>query len=156
MPVTDPIADMLTRIRNANAVSNDEAGIPSSRMKVGIAKILREEGFIKHYKVSRPRGKGQPKKPAGGGARREREKAPPKGRHSEIRVFLKYGPKQEHVIHGLERISKPGLRRYVKHNEIPYIQGGLGISILSTSKGLLTGKECRRRKIGGELLCTVW
>ncbi len=155
MPVTDPIADMLTRIRNANANLSDEVAVPTSRMKVGLAKILREEGFIKHYKVSRVR----PKKPAvkkSGMSGVKRDNKSSQDKRSEIRIFLKFGPKQEQVIHGLRRISKPGLRQYVKHYDIPLVQGGLGITILSTSKGLMSGKSCRREKVGGELLCEIW
>ena len=151
MPVTDPIADMLTRIRNANAVRADEVIVPASRLKVGVAKLLREEGFIKHYKVSRVRPKGQKK-----GQRRERDKGSPLEKQSEIRVFLKYGPKDEKVISGLKRISRPGLRHYVRSGEIARVNGGLGISIVSTSQGLLTGRQCNKRNIGGELLCTIW
>lgn len=149
MPVSDPIADMLTRIRNANRVNKEEVVIPASRMKVGIAKILREEGFIKHYKVVRTNKKGR--KPQGG-----RDKGSPLDGQSEIRIFLKYGPKQEKVIMGIERLSSPSLRRYVRSTDIPYIQGGLGITIVSTSGGLMTGKQCRKKKVGGELLCAVW
>jgi small subunit ribosomal protein S8 len=152
MPVTDPIADMLTRIRNANAVSAEEVTVPASRLKVGIAKILREEGFIKHYKVGRVRKKNQKKAP-----RRDNEKkGSPLEKQSEIRIFLKYGPKEEKVIMGLKRLSRPGLRRYVKADGVPRIQGGLGIAILSTSQGLLSSHQCRKRKTGGELLCAIW
>lgn len=151
MPVTDPIADMLTRIRNANAVGADEVVVPASRMKVGIAKILREEGFIKHYKVSRVRRKG-----AKGRVRREREKGNPLEKQSEIRVFLKYGPKSEKLIHGLRRVSRPSLRRYVRAGDLPRVEGGLGIAILSTSQGLMSNRQCYKNGIGGELLCTVW
>ena len=149
MPVTDPIADMLTRIRNANAVAADEVIVPASRIKVGIAKILREEGFIKHYKVSRVRRKGENR------GRRDREKGSPLEKQSEIRVFLKYGPKAEKVIHGLKRVSRPSLRRYVRSTDLPRVEGGLGIAIVSTSHGLLSGRQYYKRKIGGELLCTV-
>jgi len=152
MPVNDPIADMLTRIRNANATSAEEVAVPASRIQVGIAKILREEGFIKHYKVVRVYNKNGKQKP-----RRDRhEKGNPLEKQSEIRIFLKYGPRREKVIRGLRRISKPGLRRYVGATEIPTIEGGLGATILSTSRGLLTGKQCRKRNIGGELLCAIW
>ena len=152
MPVTDPIADMLTRIRNASSVLSEEAVIPASRLKVGIAKILREEGFIKHYKVTRVRPKGQKKH-----LRRERhEKGNPLEKQSEIHIYLKYGPRQEKVINGLKRISRPGLRRYVGAQGIPEIEGGLGITILSTSRGLLTGRQCHKRNIGGEILCAIW
>ena len=152
MPATDPIADMLTRIRNANRIGAEEVGVPASRMKVGIAKILREEGFIKHYKVVRVQKKGKKKPPQPA----RKEKGSPLEGQSEIRVFLKYGPSLERVIHGLQRVSSPGLRRYVATTEIPNVEGGLGITILSTSKGLLTGKQARKRHLGGEMLCTVW
>ncbi|HNY26214.1 MAG TPA: 30S ribosomal protein S8 [Candidatus Sumerlaeota bacterium] len=150
MSVTDPIADMLTRIRNANAVQADEVSVPASRLKVGLAKILREEGFIKHYKVARVRRKGQLKR------RREREKGSPLEKQSEIRIFLKYGIKGERVLNGLRRVSRPGLRQYVSTAEIPRIEGGLGICILSTSQGLLSDRQAKKRNIGGELLCTIW
>ncbi|MBN1868262.1 30S ribosomal protein S8 [Candidatus Sumerlaeota bacterium] len=154
MPVTDPIADMLTRIRNACAVGSDEVAVPTSRVKVGIAKILREEGFIKHYKIGQVRRKA-PKKPGA-----KREVAPDKGKtgfkRTEIRIFLKYGPRHEKVINGVRRMSSPGRRVYVKSSEIPLVDGGLGITILSTSRGLLTGEQCRKRKLGGEVICSVW
>lgn len=153
MPVTDPIADMLTRIRNANSAGQDEVAVPASRLKVGLAKILREEGFIKHYKVTRVRPKNQAKKAV---QAREREKGNPLEKQSEIRIFLKYGPKQERVIHGLRRLSRPGLRRYVGATEIPRIEGGLGIAVVSTSLGLLSDRQCSKRGVGGELLCSVW
>ena len=132
MTHTDPIADMLTRIRNANSVAKDHVDIPNSKMKVAIARILKDEGFIKYYKVMRI------------------------DKQGTIRVFLKYGANREKVLNGLERISKPGIRRYVKSDEIPRVRGGLGITILSTSHGILTGQDCRRQKLGGEILCTVW
>lgn len=151
MPIIDPIADILTRIRNANRIGQDEVAVPASRIKVGIAKILREEGFIKHYKVVRVQKPGKKK-----AAPVRREKGSPLEGQSEIRIFLKYGPKQERIIRGLTRVSCAGLRRYVGVDGIPSVEGGLGISIVSTSKGLLTGKQCRKRNIGGELICTVW
>lgn len=153
MSVSDPIADMLTRIRNANQSGAEEVEVPASRLKVGIAKILREEGFIKHYKIVRVAGKDAKKK---GKEPRQQEKGSPLEKQSVIRVYLKYGAKQEKVISGLKRISSPGLRRYVSSDEIPVIEGGLGITILSTSRGLLTGSQCRKRNVGGELLCAVW
>ncbi len=152
MPVTDPIADMLTRIRNSNAVGAEEVSIPASRMKVGLAKILREEGFIKHYKVSRVRKKNAKGQKKSG----DQEKSNPLEQQSEIRIFLKYGPNEEKVIQGLKRLSKPSLRRYVRSGEIPRIEGGLGISIVSTSQGLKTDKQCRQQNIGGEILCAIW
>ncbi len=132
MTHTDPIADMLTRIRNANMVRMDHVDIPASKMKVALARILKEEGFIKYYKTMKSHKKGM------------------------IRVFMKYGPDKTPVINGLERVSKPGIRTYVGVEEIPRVRGGMGISILSTSKGIMTGNECRRNHIGGELLCYVW
>ncbi len=133
MPVTDPIADMLTRIRNANMAGHEEVEVPYSRVKWEIARILRDEGYIKGLTWN-PKGK----------------KKPP------IRIFLKYGPNKERVIQGLERISKPGIRKYAGAREIPKTLGGLGITIVSTSQGILTDRECRRRNIGGEVLCAVW
>lgn len=129
---SDPIADMLTRIRNANTAGLDHVDIPSSKMKVALARILKDEGFIKYYKVVRNTKQGT------------------------IRVFLKFGPNKERTLGGLQRVSRPGLRNYMKSGEIPHVRGGLGITILSTSQGILTGRECRQRKIGGEVLCAVW
>jgi small subunit ribosomal protein S8 len=156
MPVIDPIADMLTRVRNANSQGAEEVEVPASRIKVGIAKILREEGFIKHYKIVRVAGKDSKKKGAAAPKADRQDKGGPLEKQSVIRIYLKYGPKQERVISGLRRISKPGLRRYVSSEEIPVIEGGLGITIVSTSRGLLTGAQARKRSIGGELLCSIW
>ncbi len=132
MSHTDPIADMLTRIRNANTVRKDHVDIPTSKMKVAIARILKEEGFVKYYKTMRSTKQGM------------------------IRIFMKYGPNREPVINGLQRVSKPGIRRYVGVTQIPRVRGGMGIAIISTSQGILTGAECRRKNIGGEILCEVW
>ncbi len=132
MTVSDPIADMLTRIRNAIMARHDSVLIPASRMKLGIAKIIKEEGFINDYEVLR----GKP--------------------HRAIKIYLKYDDKNQSVLFGLERISKPGLRMYVQRKEIPRVYGGLGIAILSTSKGVMTGQQAWRQGIGGELLCCVW
>ena len=132
MTVSDPIADMLTRIRNAIMVRHDSVLIPASRMKLAIAKILKEEGFISDYEVL----KGKP--------------------HRVIKIHLKYNDKNQPVLSGLERVSKPGLRVYVERKEIPRVYGGLGIAILSTSKGVMTGQQAWRQGIGGELLCYVW
>jgi small subunit ribosomal protein S8 len=129
--VNDPIADMLTRIRNAVMARHDTVLIPASKMKLSIAKILKEEGFISDYTVLR----GKPQR--------------------MIKITLKYIDGQPAVM-GLERVSKPGLRVYVGRGEIPRVYGGLGIAILSTSKGVMTGQEAWRRKLGGELLCYVW
>ena len=132
MSVSDPIADMLTRIRNAILVRHDAVVVPSSRMKLAIAKILKEEGFIADYEVL-------------------------KGKtHRAIKLHLKYDEKNQPIISGLERVSKPGLRVYVGQKEIPRVYGGLGVAILSTAKGIMTGQQAWRRKIGGELLCYVW
>jgi len=132
MTQSDPVADMLTRVRNANLVYKDHVDVPNSKMKVALARILKDEGFIKYYKVMR------------------------NNKQGTIRIFLKYGPNRERVINGLERVSKPGIRRYVKSEDIPRVRGGLGIVVVSTSKGILTGRECRRDNVGGEILCTVW
>lgn len=131
MTVTDPIADMLTRIRNAIMARHDTVLIPASKMKISIARILKDEGFISDYTVLR----GKPQR--------------------MIKVSLKYIDGQPSIV-GLERVSKPGLRLYVGRNEIPRVYGGLGITILSTSKGVMTGQEAWRRNFGGELLCYVW
>lgn len=133
MSVTDPIADMLTRIRNANRARKDEVEIPYSRVKWELAKILKEEGYIKACFWN---SKGKKKAP--------------------IKVYLRYGPNQERVIHGLQRVSRPGIRRYAAVESIPRVLGGMGIAIVSTSRGVLTDRQCRIKKVGGELLCTVW
>jgi len=130
--VSDPIADMLTRIRNAVMVRHDSVLVPSSRMKLSIAKVLKEEGFIGSYEVIR----GKP--------------------HRTIKIYLKYSDKNQPVLSGLERVSKPGLRVYAGRNEIPRVSGGLGVAILSTSKGVTTGQRAWRQGLGGELLCYVW
>lgn len=132
MTVSDPIADMLTRIRNAVMVRHDSVLVPSSRMKLSIARILREEGFIKNYEVLRV-------KP-----------------QRIIKIELKYDDSSRPLISGLERVSKPGLRVYVGRNEVPRVRGGLGVAIVSTSKGVVTGHRAWRQGIGGELLCYVW
>lgn len=129
---TDPIADMLTRIRNANLMYQDHVDVPNSKMKAAIAKILKDEGFIKYYKVMRTNKQGT------------------------IRVFLKYGANRERVISGLDRVSKPGIRRYAGSEDIPRVRGGLGIVIMSTPAGILTGNEARKQNVGGEILCTVY
>ncbi len=129
--MTDPIADMLTRIRNAIMVRHDSVTVPASKLKLGIAKILKEEGFIADYEIV----KGKP--------------------HREIKVQLRYIDNKP-AISGLKRISKPGLRLYVQKKEIPRVYGGLGIAILSTSQGLKTGQQAWRQGSGGELLCYVW
>ena len=132
MVVTDAIADMLTRIRNANQLRYQEVLIPSSKMKIEIAKILKDEGFIEDYKVSKDDVQGT------------------------IVLTLKYGPNKERVITGLKRISKPGLRVYAKNEDIPKVLNGLGIAIISTSKGLMTDKVARQNNLGGEVLVYIW
>lgn len=130
--VTDPIADMLTRIRNAILARHDFTLVPSSRMKLSVAKILREEGFIRDYEVL----KGKPQR--------------------VIKLYFKYTEKKEPVLTGLKRVSKPGLRVYVQRKEIPRVYGGLGIAVLSTPKGVMTGQQAWRQGVGGELLCYIW
>ncbi len=130
--ITDPIADMLTRIRNAILARHDSVLVPSSRMKLAIARILKEEGFIKDYEVL----KGKPQR--------------------IIKIQLKYMDKKEPVLTGLQRVSKPGLRVYVQRAEIPRVYGGLVIAILSTAQGVMTGQQAWRQNAGGELICYVW
>ena len=132
MTISDPIADMLTRIRNAIMARHDFVLIPMSRMKLSITRILKEEGFISDYEVLR----GKP--------------------YRVIKLHLKYSDKKQPVLSGLERVSKPGLRVYVQRPEIPRIYGGIGIAIVSTPKGVMTGQQARRRGLGGELLCSIW
>jgi len=132
MSMTDPIADLLTRIRNALMAGHEQVTIPSSRMKREIARILRDEGFIRDF-------------------RHEDD-----GRQGRLHLQLKYGPNGERVISGLERVSRPGRRVYIGCQEIPEVLGGMGITILSTSKGVLDGQTARRLNVGGEWLCNVW
>ncbi|CAM3494760.1 30S ribosomal protein S8 [Paenibacillus lupini] len=132
MVMSDPIADMLTRIRNANVVRHETVELPASKVKKQIAEILKREGFIRDAEYIEDNKQGM------------------------IRIFLKYGPNQERVITGLKRISKPGLRVYTKSTEVPRVLGGLGIAIISTSKGIMTDKEARQGKAGGEVVCYVW
>jgi small subunit ribosomal protein S8 len=132
MPVNDPVGDMLTRIRNASRARHDKVVIPTSKLKVAIAKVLKEQGYIADYT--------------------EHDLQP----QGEITLQLKYGPDKSPVINGIRRISKPGLRRYVPVREIRPVLGGLGISILSTSQGILSDADARKMKLGGELICTVY
>ncbi len=132
MTVTDPISDMLTRIRNALMAKHDQVLVPSSRLKLSVARILKEEGFITDYEVVR----GKPER--------------------VIKIHLKYDDHNKPVISGLKRVSKPGLRVYVHGKEIPRVYGGLGIAIVSTSRGVKTGSQAYHQGIGGELLCYVW
>ena len=132
MQLTDPIADMLTRIRNANSARHETVDIPASNMKKAIAEILNEEGYIKGYQIIDDEKQGT------------------------IRIALKYGANKERVLSGLIRISKPGLRVYAGHNEIPRVLKGLGIAIVSTSKGIMTDKKAREMHVGGEVLAFIW
>jgi small subunit ribosomal protein S8 len=132
MSMTDPIADMLTRIRNANMVKLQKTDIPSSNLKVSVANVLRSEGFIKNYKVIADEKQGI------------------------LRIYLKYFDEKEAVFTEIKRISKPGSRVYVKSDKVPKVKSGLGLAILSTSKGVLSDKSAREAGVGGELLCTIW
>ena len=132
MTMTDPIADMLTRIRNANTAGHESVEIPASRMKKAIAQILLDEGFIGGFEVEDD------------------------NKQSVIKVQMKYGAGKEQVINGIKKISKPGLKVYAKANEVPSVLGGLGIAVISTSKGIISDKEARRQGVGGEVICYVW
>ena len=132
MQITDPIADMLTRIRNANSAKHETVDVPASNMKKAIAEILNNEGYIKSYQIIED------------------------GKQGVIRIALKYGNNKEKVISGLKRVSKPGLRIYAGAEELPRVLKGLGIAIISTSKGVLSDKEARKQNIGGEVLAFVW
>ena len=132
MTMTDPIADMLTRIRNANVVKHETVDVPASNMKKELSRILLEEGFIRGYDVIED------------------------GKQGIIRIQLKYGQAGERVISGLKRISKPGMRVYAAKDEVPKVLNGLGISIISTSKGILTDRQARKENVGGEVICYVW
>lgn len=132
MVMTDPIADMLTRIRNANMVYHETVDVPASNLKKELARILKEEGFIRDYRVIDD------------------------GKQGVIRLYLKYGANRERVIQGLKRISRPGRRVYAGRDQIPRVLGGLGIAVLSTSKGVMTDKQARKLGVGGEVLCYVW
>jgi small subunit ribosomal protein S8 len=132
MSMTDPIADMLTRIRNANQALLEKVDIPASRFKVEVAKVLKAEGFIRAYKLIDDNKQGI------------------------LRIYLKFGPGNERVILGLRRVSRPGLRVYRKATRIPTVMSGMGVVILSTPQGLMTGKAARQRSLGGEVLCYVW
>jgi small subunit ribosomal protein S8 len=132
MTMTDPIADMLTRIRNANTVGHKTVEIPASKMKKAIAEILKEEGYIEDFEVIED------------------------DKQGIIKVTMKYGANKEKVISGIKKISKPGLKVYAKANEVPKVLGGLGIAIISTSKGIVSDKEARKLGVGGEVICYVW
>lgn len=132
MAVTDPIADLLTRIRNANSANHDQVEVPASRLLLEIIKILQSEGYIKSYELVKDKAQ------------------------NKVKISLKYGPHREKVITQLQRISKPGLRVYTKRGDIPRVLGGLGIAIISTSRGVITDREARKLHVGGEVLCYVW
>ena len=132
MTMSDPLADMLTRIRNANIAKHSKVDIPASKMKVSLAKILKSEGYIRNYKLLKEQG------------------------HGILRIYVKYAEANDGVITGLHRISRPGRRVYVKKRDIPFVLNGMGIAVLSTSKGILTDREARRENVGGELLCSIW
>lgn len=132
MSMTDPVADMLTRVRNANMVGHERVEIPASKLKMEITRTLHEEGYIRNYRWIDDNKQGI------------------------LRIYLKYGEDKEKVITGLKRISKPGRRVYVKADQLPNVYGNLGIAILSTSQGIKTASECRKSGIGGEVLCHIW
>jgi small subunit ribosomal protein S8 len=132
MGMTDPIADLLTRIRNASAVRHEKVAVPASNLKLRIVNLLREEGFIRNFKIVK------------------------ESPQDQIVIFLKYTPENSPVITGIERISKPGKRTYVKESGLPSVRSGLGIAILSTSRGVMTDRQARALKVGGEHICSVW
>jgi small subunit ribosomal protein S8 len=133
MGMTDPLADMLARLRNANKAKHEKVDVPASNLKAHVARLLKDEGYIKNFKVIKDNKQGT------------------------LRIYLKYeGETKKQIISGLKIVSRPGLRRYVPRNSIPLVLRGLGLSILSTSKGVITDKEARKLNVGGELLCSVW
>lgn len=132
MTVTDPVADLLTRIRNANSAKHDFVEVPASKLNMEIVKILQGEGFIKNFEQLRDR------------------------KFPTVKIALKYGPKQEMILSNLKRVSKPGLRVYAKRDRVPRVLRGLGVAIISTSRGVMTDREARKMGIGGEVLCYVW
>ena len=132
--IVDPISDMLTRMRNAIGARHTKVDVPASRLKIEVARILKEEGYITNYSIKTNEG----------------------SQARTLRIFLRYGPKGESVISELKRVSRPSLRVYVPSDEVPKVLGGLGINILSTSQGVMTGKQARKSKVGGEVLCSVY
>jgi len=132
MVVSDPIADLLTRIRNANMVNNDRIELPGSKMKKALVQILKDEGFVRDFEWLDT------------------------GHQGTIRLYLKYGPNKTKVISGLRRISRPGLRVYAKKDQVPKVLNGLGVAVLSTSRGIMTDKRARQEGVGGEVLCYIW
>jgi small subunit ribosomal protein S8 len=134
MHVTDPVADMLTRIRNANTVYHEIVDMPISKLRLEIARILKDEGYIRNYKTI----------------------TDPKQHAPTLRVYMNYGAGRDRVIRGIRRISKPGRRIYVRRDDVPKVMGGIGIALISTSGGLMTDAEARKRGFGGEVMCYVW
>ena len=134
--MTDPISDMLTRVRNAVASKHARVDVPTSKLKAEIARILADEGYISGFKLV--------------------DETSADGRRSVIRLFLKYGPHGEKVISGLQRVSRPGRRVYANRDEVPTVLGGLGVTILTTSRGVMTGRAAQKAGVGGEILCNVW
>jgi len=132
MRLTDPVADMLTRIRNAGSARHQKVDIPASKLKLEIARILKEEGYIANYKAAEEEGR------------------------RILRVYLKYGNNNEAAISNVERVSRPGCRVYVRRTEIPRVLGGMGINILTTPRGVMTGQQARKQGVGGEVLCQIW
>ena len=132
MTMTDPLADMLSRVRNAHRAGHDKVEVPSSRLKMGVAKVLKKEGFIKNYKLIQDNKQGI------------------------LRIYLKYTDEDEPVIVGLKKVSRPGRRVYAGYEDIPPVRGGFGVTVLSTSKGIVSDKDAAVKKIGGEVLCQVW
>lgn len=132
MSMTDPVADLLTRIRNATKEKHEKVEVPASRLKANVCRVLKEEGYIKNFRLTRDDG------------------------HPVIKVYLKYGDAGQSVIQGLQRVSRPGLRQYAAYGELPRPLSGAGISIVSTSKGVMSGSKARSQKVGGEVLCKVW
>ena len=132
MQITDVIADMLTRIRNANAAKHEKVDVPNSNLKKAIAQILVDEGYVKSFEIV------------------------DNGNQGIIRITLKYGPNKQRIIQGIKRVSKPGLRIYARSDEIPQVMRGLGVAIVSTSKGIMTDREARKAKVGGEVLAFIW
>jgi small subunit ribosomal protein S8 len=132
--MTDPIADMLTRVRNANTAKHDEVRMPSSKQKIALAEVLQKEGYIVSYEIA----------------------PSPKGVGDVLTIKMKYSPDRDRTISGIKRVSTPGLRVYRNATSVPRVLGGLGVAVLSTSQGLMTDREARKRKVGGEVLCFVW
>ena len=132
MSLTDPVADFLTRVRNAIRARHQKVDVPASKLKLELARILKEEGYISNFKSTEEEG------------------------HKILRIYLKYGANNEAAMSKLERVSKPGCRVYVGHNEIPRVLGGMGINILTTPQGVMTGRDARKHGVGGEVLCEIW